>query len=136
MVKWPEAATCMIEHAVENDAHAARVRRVEQFAQRLVPAEHRIDVEVVIRVIAMVRCARKDRAEVERGDAELLQFAKSLGDAAEIAPLEAVARWCGIPRFEWTGRLRARRSCESVGEDLIEDSVAHPGWCVWPRGPR
>ncbi len=54
MVEGPEAATGVIEDAVEDDAHAARVRRIEQFAKRLVAAKHRIYVEVVVRVIAMV----------------------------------------------------------------------------------
>ena len=54
MMKRPKAATGVIENAVENDAHPARVRRIEQFTKRLVTTEHRIYVEVVVRVIAMV----------------------------------------------------------------------------------
>ena len=54
MMKRPKAATGVIEYAVENDAHPARVRRIEQFTKRLVTTEHRIYVEVVVRVIAMV----------------------------------------------------------------------------------
>ena len=64
-----------------------------------------------------------------------MQLAESLGDAAEIAPLKPMMRWRRIPCFEWTRRQCSRRACKSVGEDLIEDGVAHPGWCVWPRGP-
>jgi hypothetical protein len=54
MVKGPEATTGMIEDAVENDTHAARVCRIEKFSKRLVTTKHRIYVEVVVRVIAMV----------------------------------------------------------------------------------
>ena len=64
-----------------------------------------------------------------------MQLAESLRNAAEIAPLKPMMRRRRIPRFKWTGRLRLGRARESVGEDLIEDSIAHPGWCVWPRGP-
>ena len=54
MVKGPESATRMIEDAIKNHAHAARVCAIKQFAQRLVATEHRINVEVVIRVVAVI----------------------------------------------------------------------------------
>ena len=44
----------MIEDAIKNYAHAAHMRRIKQFAERLIATKHWINVEVVIRVIAMV----------------------------------------------------------------------------------
>ena len=44
----------MIEDAIKYHAHAARMRRIKKFAQRLVTPKHWINIEVVIRVIAMV----------------------------------------------------------------------------------
>ena len=54
MVEGPESATRMIEDTIKNHAHVARVCGIEQFAQGLVTAKHRINVEVVVRVIAMI----------------------------------------------------------------------------------
>ena len=61
VIELAEAAAGVIEHAVEHDADAARVRLVEQSAQRGVAAQDRIDGEIVVRVIAMIGRRGKDR---------------------------------------------------------------------------
>ena len=50
----PEATTRVIEDPIEDDPHAAPVALVQQFAQRLVTAQQRIDLEIVVRVVAVV----------------------------------------------------------------------------------
>ena len=50
-----EASTGVVEDAVEDDPHATRMAGIEQFAQRRVPTEEWIDLEVVVRVVAVVR---------------------------------------------------------------------------------
>ena len=69
VMERPEPTAAVVEHAIEDDAHAARVTRVEELAQRIVAAEERVDLEVVVRVVAVVGSRRKDRREVERGNA-------------------------------------------------------------------
>ena len=54
VMKLPEAAAGMIEHTIGQDADAARVRPIDQFAQRRVAAQNRIDVEIVVGVIAVI----------------------------------------------------------------------------------
>ena len=77
----PEAASGVVEHAVEDDPDPAVVGGVEQLAQRRVAAEQRVDREVVVRVVAVVRGRLEDRREVQRVDPEVLEVVEVLGDA-------------------------------------------------------
>ena len=54
VVEGPKAARGVVKHTVQNDIHAARVRRVQEFAQRLVAAEQRIYLHVIECVVAVV----------------------------------------------------------------------------------
>ena len=90
MVERPEAAAGVVEDAVEDDPHAAGVGRVEQLAQGRVAAEQRIDQLVVVGVVAVVRGRGEDRVQVERRDAQVAQVVEVLGDAQQVAALEAV----------------------------------------------
>ena len=87
VVERPEATTGVVEDAVEDDAHPPAVRHVEQLAQRLVPAEQRVDMEVVVRVVAVVRRGLEDRRQVDRRNAEVLQVVEPLDDAEQVAAL-------------------------------------------------
>jgi len=53
-VELEEAATGVVEHAVNHDADAARVGGVQQGAERLIPAQQRIDMTVIMGVVAVV----------------------------------------------------------------------------------
>ena len=123
----PEPAAGVVEDAVEDDPHAAAVRRVEELAERRVAAEERVDLEVVVRVVAVVGGRLEDRRQVQRVDAERLDVVEVLDDPEEVAALEAVVRRRGVPRLE-RARLRDPRAArESVREDLVEDGVSDPG---------
>ena len=76
----PEAAAAVVEDAVEDHPHAARVRLVEQLPQRLVAAQQRVDRQVVVRVVAVVRGRAKTGCQVQRRDAEVGQLVEALGD--------------------------------------------------------
>ena len=114
MVEGPEAAAGVVEDAVEDDLHPARVAGVEQLAERGVAPEKRVDRQVVIGVVAVVRGGGEDRVEVERRDPERLQVVEPIDDAEEIAALESRGGRRRIPRLQGTGRptrpLRANRS--------------------------
>ena len=81
VVERPEAAPGVVEHAVEHDPDAAGVRRVEQLAQGRVAAEQRVHLEVVVRVVAVVRRRREDRRQVQRVDAQVREVGQVLGDS-------------------------------------------------------
>ena len=99
---------------------------VEQLAQGIVAAEQRIDVVVVVRVVAVVRRRSEDRSQVERRDAQGGEVVEPLDDAEQVAALEAVRRGRRVPRFERAGLRDALARREAVGEDLVEDRVADP----------
>ena len=54
MMKRPEATAGVVEHTIQNDPHVAFVRGIQQPPQRVVATQQRIDIEVIVRVIAMV----------------------------------------------------------------------------------
>ena len=66
VVEGPEPATGVVEHAVEHDAHPAFVRPIQELAQGRVATEERVDVEVVVGVVAVVRGGLEDRGQVDR----------------------------------------------------------------------
>ncbi len=126
MVEREEAATGVVEDAIEHDAHPASVCRVEQLAQRVIATEQRIDLEVVVRVVAVVRAGAEDRGQVDRGDPEILEVPEVLGDPAQVAALEPVdGRW-RIPRLQGARLVDPLAAGEPVREDLVEDRVADP----------
>ena len=88
----PETAAGVVEDAVEDDLHAARVGRVEQLAQRRVAAQQRVDHLVVVRVVTVVGRRGEDGIQVQRRDAELAQVVEMLGDAQQIAAFETGTR--------------------------------------------
>ena len=130
VVEGEEAPPDVVEDAVEDHAHPAGVGRVEELAEGGVAAEERVDPVVVPGVVAVVRGGGEDRVEVEGVHAEVLQVVELLGDAEEVAPLEAVGGRRGVPGLEVRGPGEALAPREAVGEDLVEDGVADPGGCL------
>ncbi len=127
VVEGPEATASVVEDTVEDDPHPSVVRRVEQLPQRRIATEERIDMEVVVGVIAVVRGRGEDRGQVESGDADRLQVGQPLDDPQEVTALEAVPRRCCVPRLEGAGLGDPRAGREAVREDLVEDRVTDPG---------
>ena len=126
VVEGPEATPGVVEDAIQDDPHAPGVDRVDELAQGCVAAEQWIDLQVVVRVIAVVRGGGEDRGQVQGGDPQVGQHRQVLGDAQQVAALEAVeGRWIG-PRLEMTRLGHAVAGGEAVGEDLIEDGIANP----------
>ena len=126
VMEWEEAATGVVEDAIEHDAHPAPVRGVEQLAQGVIAAEQRIDLEVVVGVISVVRARAEDRGQVDRADPEILEVAEVLGDPAQVAAFEPVdGRW-RVPRLEGPRLVDPLAGGEPVREDLVEDRVADP----------
>ena len=127
MVERPEATARVVEDAVQHDPHAPVVGRIQQLAQRVVATQQGIHREVVVGVIAMVGGGREDGRQVDRRDAQVIQVRQVLGDAEQVAALEAVRRRRAVPWFELPGLDDPLGRREPVREDLVEDGVADPG---------
>jgi hypothetical protein len=127
VVKRPEAPAGVVEDAVEDDPDVPGMGRVDELAERLVATEERVDREVVVRVIAVVRRGLEDRRQVDRVGAERGDVVEVLHDAEQVAALEPVeGRW----RIPWLHRARLRNAVarrEAIREDLVEDRIADPG---------
>ena len=97
----------------------------------LVATQQRVDRQVVVRVISMVRGGREDRRQVQRRDPEVREVVEPLGDPQEVAALEAVDRRWARPMVRVRPGLGpGSTGSEPVGEDLVEDRVADPRWSV------
>src|SRR5512135_3186884 len=64
MMKLPETAAGMIEHAIRHNADVARVRRIDEFTESRITAQQRIDIQIIVSVITMIRRRSKNRIEV------------------------------------------------------------------------
>ena len=104
----------------------ALVGSVEQLAQRRVAAQQRVDLEVVVRVVAMVRGGLEDRGHVDRVDAEILEVVEALDDPEQVAALEAVRGRRRVPRLHRTGLADALAGGEPIREDLVERRIPNP----------
>ena len=65
VLKLFEAVAAMVEHRVQNDAHAARLARVHKLAERFVAAEMRVYVVVVAYVVFVIGHRREYRREIQ-----------------------------------------------------------------------
>jgi hypothetical protein len=116
----------VVEDPIEHDSDVSFVRLVDQRPQSLVSPEERVDREVVVCVIAVVRGRLKDWTEVDRSDAESLQIVKVLDYPKQISTFEPVDSRRRVPRLE-VGRLRyLRTDGEAIRKDLLEDRVVDP----------
>ena len=111
----------MVEHAVEEDAHPARVDTVDQPPQIVLRAEGRVDLEIIGCVVLVVRRCAEDRRQIETRHAERLDVVELLRNARQITAHEILPRRCRTPD------LRARRGEGevSVFEPLREDLIVH-----------
>ena len=81
----------MIEDAVKDRLHAAPVHLRLQGSVGRVAAERRIDMEVVVGVIAVVRPGLEDRIHIDGVHTQALQIVEFVLDAKQIAAEELVA---------------------------------------------
>src|SRR3972149_5755781 len=88
IVKGEEAAPAMIEYAVEDDSNPRRVPPLEQTVKRWEIAQLGIDLEIIARLVAMIRGGIEDRVEVDGVDSEIEQVVELLDHAFEIAAHE------------------------------------------------
>jgi hypothetical protein len=126
VVEGEEAATGVVEDPVEHHSDPPLPARGEQRFERSVAAEHRIDVEVVERVVPMIARRVEDRIEIEGIDPQFGQPIEVLDDPPQVAALVSAARGRSRPWLETSRFRHPLRPGEPIGEDLIEDRVGHP----------
>ncbi len=78
-------AAQVVEDAVDDDPDPARGRVLDEIVPVLLRPEGRIDLRVVLRVVAVVAAGVEDRVEVDGGDAQADQRIQLLVDALEVA---------------------------------------------------
>ena len=131
-----EAPAGVVEDAVEHDADAPGVGLVDQPPERGVAAQHRVDLLVVVRVIAVVRRRLEDRREVDGVDAQVLTGSRGARRRRSGRRPDSRDRSAAQPqssRCLGLGTVSAPR--EPVGEDLVEDRVANPVGRLGDRAP-
>ena len=96
-MKRPEAAATVVEHTVEHQTHAAAVHGSDQGIECCVPAQQRINLEVVVGVITVVGGGAENRREVEARDPHVLQLIQRLDHAVEITTLKSLLAGIATP---------------------------------------
>src|SRR3954451_22902712 len=116
----------MVEYTIQHHLQATPMRLVEQGAEGSVAAQQRIDLVVIVGMVAMVRGRLEDRSEVDRRRAKRLNVIEMLDYAQQVAAFVALNRRRAIPglKIARLGQLVALR--EAVGENLVEDGVLDP----------
>ena len=96
-------------------------------------AEHRVNFEVVHRVVAMVRIALENRAQVNGIDTEARNVFKLVFDACEVSAEHVLASGLAPPRDKLAYGMVTLRTAKAVRKNLIEDCVFNPRRSEHPR---
>ena len=91
-VEVHRVSAAVVPHAVKNhrDAHLGGI--VAQAPEVLLGTQHRVDAQVVGRIVAVVALRLEDWVEVDDGHAQALEVAELLANALEGAAVEVPAR--------------------------------------------
>src|ERR1700688_385648 len=81
----------MVEHTVEDELHTAPVRLGSKRGEGGISAERRINVQVVVRVVSMVRTRGENRVHVDGVHAQRSDIVQFVLNAEQVAAIELVA---------------------------------------------
>ena len=126
VLKEGMAAAHMVEHAVEDHAHAAGVRGMHQLPEVLAGAEAGVHTEVVQRVVLVIAAGGKDGVEVETVASQTFDGVQIFADAAERAAQQRAAGFAAEGGTLGLLRQTACAACEAVGEDVVDHRVRGP----------
>ncbi len=136
-----ETVAGVVENAVEHELHAAPLQVFDQGVEGLPAAQVRVDLVVVLGVVAVARGALENGRQVEATGAQVVQVVERLDHAPEVAAVELARSLFGIGRrspgsghdrlalVAPLARTRAQLGPavpEAVGEDLIKDPPYGP----------
>jgi len=113
-------AAPVVAHEIEQQADAALVALVHQFAHVIERAQPRVDGEVVAGVVAVVGVVREERIEPEGCEAQPGDVGQVVDDAAQRAAIDVGQVRRRVPGAAVAGR-------KTVGEDLVDDGRQRPG---------
>src|SRR6202022_428322 len=88
----------MVEDAVEDDLHAAPVRLSSKRGESGISAECRINMEIIVRVVTVVRAGGENRVHVDGVHAQRLDIVQFILNAEQVAAVELVAVLAGAAR--------------------------------------
>src|ERR1700682_4034448 len=112
----------MVEDAVENELHAATARLSSQRGESSISAECRINVEIIVRVVTVVRARGENRVHVDAVHAERLDIVQFVLNAEQVAAVELVAVLAGAARGG-TARIADPGVPLAIGESLLAPVV-------------
>ena len=121
-----EPAARVVEDAVEDDSNTACVSGFNERVERLVTPEHRVDLEIVMSVIAVIRGTLEDRVKPNRVYAQIDEVVEFFNNAPEVAALITVMRRRNVPRLDPGPDIDLPRAMKPIWEDLIEDGIFDP----------
>ena len=133
----------VVEHAVQNQAHAFILGVLTQAQQRLVAAKLRVNVAIIFGIVFVYAGGFKHRVEIQGRHAQFFQVRQLFADAVEVAAVEGRSPCLGgqrlIPRFQndvMTRRvvvidlILIRRTLfaarKTVRENLVKDLIVNP----------
>ncbi len=133
----------VVEYPVQHQFHAHLVSAYSQTLQRRVAAEVRIDLVIVLGIVLMHARRGKNRVQVQRRHAQLLQVRQFAADAVQIAAVKGrggvaiLQRVLPVaPNYLGAGRMMAIAAAldavlaaaagEAIGENLVEQLIRHP----------
>ena len=121
VLKGPEAAAHVVEHAVQHHPDAMGVKGLTHLGEVLVGAQAAVDLPVVPSVVA-VAVTFKNGGEVYRIRPQTLDMVRPIGDFADAVDGDAVI-------FLWG-------SAEAQGVDLVKHTIFRPHKHLpfFPRG--
>ena len=111
VLKGPEAAAHVVEHAVQHHPDAMGVKGLTHLGEVLVGAQAAVDLPVVPGVVA-VAVTFKNGGEVYRICPQLLDMVRPIGDFADAVDGDAVILLWG--------------SAEAQGVDLVKHTIFRP----------
>src|SRR4030081_2150608 len=114
----------MIEHAVENELHAAPISLSSKRGESGISAECRINVEIIVRIVTVVRARGENRVHVDGVHAQRLDIVQFVLDAEQVAAVELVAVLAGAARGGTAG-IADLGVPLVIGESLLAPVV---GW--------
>lgn len=133
----------VVEYPVQHQFHAHLVSAHSQTLQRRVAAKVRIDLVIVLGIVLMHARRGKNRVQIQRRHAQLLQIRQFGADAVQIAAVKGrggvaiLQRMLPVaPNHLGTGRVMAVAAAldavfaaaagEPIGENLVEQLIRHP----------
>ena len=129
VLKFVPPIAAVVEHAVEDDAHPPGMYAVHQPPQVVLRAEGRVNLEIIGRVVFVIRRRTEYRRQIQARHAERLDIIKPLRDSRKVAAHEILPRRRGTPGVRVCRGAGGVSVFEPLREYLIVHLPAPPPGC-------